>query len=208
MSTLDSIFQRLGRCYRNRIYKGKECNVIIYRKNSSGIKYVYDEEIHKKSIELLQKYNNQILEEETKVELVDNLYSKKELEGTKFYDKFKEGIRVLDNIIDYEIGKNDAKKLLRNIDNIDVIPRSIYDENLKLFEQYEIEKDYKKKSKIRREINKLSISISKSNMIRLRNYITKCPYIEDIFIIDTKYDNCIGLLLEKDEDYEIASRML
>ena len=46
MSTLDSLFQRLGRCYRSREYDGQDANVHIYIENMSGIKYIYDEIFH------------------------------------------------------------------------------------------------------------------------------------------------------------------
>ncbi len=208
MSTLDSLFQRLGRCYRNREYDDKECNVKIYTEEASGVGYVYDKEIYMKSIELLEEYDNSILQERTKIELVDRLYSKEMLENTKFYRDFKNAFRILDNIVDYDVNKKEAQSLLRNIDNIDVIPRCIYDINLSLFEKYESEKNVQEKFKLRRELNKLFISINKSNLWKLNDYINKCPYIKNKYIIDTRYDNEIGLLLEKDEDYEIDSRIL
>lgn len=208
MSTLDSIFQRLGRCYRNREYDGKECNVKIYTEETSGVGYVYDKEIYMRSIELLKEYDNTVLQEKTKIELVDRLYSKEMLEDTKFYKDFQNAFRVLDNIVDYDVSKKDAQSLLRNIDNMEVIPRCIYDINLSLFEKYEIEKNVQEKFTLRRELNKLFIPINKSNLWKLNGYITKCPYIKNKYIIDTKYDNEIGLLLEKDENYEIDSRML
>ena len=206
MSTLDSLFQRLGRCYRSREYEGQEPNVRIYTKEASGIKYVYDEEINHKSIELLQEYDNQILEEETKIQLVDKLYSKEMLQGTKFYENFQNAFSILENIIDYDASKKEAQSLLRNIDNIDVIPKSIYDENLDLFEKYEKEQNREEKFALRRKLNKLFISINKSNRWKLNDRITACTYIKNTFIIDTKYDKEIGLLLEKDEDYEIDTR--
>lgn len=209
MSTLDSLFQRLGRCYRNREYKKEECNVMIYTEKASGIKYVYDKEINKKSIELLQEYDNKLLNEQTKIQLVDKLYSREMLEGTEFYDKFEDGKRVLNNIIDYSTSKKEAQRLLRNIDNINVIPKNIYEENLDLFREYEKEKNYTEKAKIRRKINKLLISIKESNRGILGGYITECPYMKkDIYIIDTKYDDEIGLVLKKDDENEIDERML
>lgn len=206
MSTLDSLFQRLGRCYRSREYEGQEPNVRIYTKEASGIKYVYDEEINHKSIELLKEYDNQILEEETKIQLVDKLYSKEMLQGTKFYENFQNAFSILENIIDYDASKKEAQSLLRNIDNIDVIPKNIYDENLDIFEKYEKEQNREEKFALRRKLNKLFISINKSNRWKLNDRITACPYIKNTFIIDTKYDKEIGLLLEKDEDYEIDTR--
>ncbi len=206
MSTLDSLFQRLGRCYRSREYNGEEPNIKIYTKETSGIKYVYDEEIYHKSIKLLEEYDNKILEEKTKIELVDKLYSTELLEGTDFYDRFKNAFNILENIIDYNTDKKQAQSILRDIDNVNVIPKSIYDKNLDLFKKYENEQTKEEKFELRRQINKLFISISKSNRWKLQELITECPYIKNTYIIDTKYDNDIGLLLEKDEEYEIDTR--
>ena len=208
MSTLDSLFQRFGRCYRSREYDGNEPNVKIYIKETSGVGYIYDKEIYQKSIDLLQEYSGQILEEKTKIDLVDKLYSKEMLQDTDFYKKFNKAFRVLDNTIDYDTSKKDAQKILRNIDNIDVIPKIIYDDNLNLFEEYSKESDKKKKYELKRRIDKLFISINSSNKWKLGNVITECPYIKGKYIIDTNYDKEIGLFLENDEEYSISSREL
>lgn len=204
MSSLDSLFQRVGRCYRNREYTESLPNIKIYIKDSSGIGYIYDREIYDKSIKLLEPYNNNTLEEKIKINLVDKLYSKEMLQGTKFYKKFKEALKILDNIIDYDTSKKDAQHILRNIDNIDVIPKVIYDENLDLFSEYECEKAKKKK----RELDKLFISINSKNKWKLNDYIVECPYVKGKYIIDTKYSKEIGLFLNTDEDYSINSREL
>lgn len=208
MSSLDSLFQRVGRCYRSREYTESLPNVKIYIKDSSGIGYIYDREIYDKSIKLLEPYNNNTLEEKVKINLVDKLYSKEMLQGTKFYKKFKEALKILDNIIDYDTSKKDAQHILRNIDNIDVIPKVIYDENLDLFSEYEHEKAKKKKYEIKRELDKLFISINSKNKWKLNDYIVECPYVKGKYIIDTKYSKEIGLFLNTDEDYSINSREL
>ena len=194
MSTLDSLFQRLGRCYRSREYSEDTPNVKIYIKETSGIGYIYDKEIYEKSIELLKPYNGEILKEKVKIDLVDKLYSKEMLQGTEFYKKFKESFRILDNIIDYDTSKKDAQHILRNIDNIDVIPKVIYDENLYVFGEYENEKEKKKKYELKRKIEKLFISINSKNKWKLNNFITECSYVKGKYIIDTRYDKEIGLL--------------
>lgn len=210
MSTLDSLFQRLGRCYRKREYKDKEPNVYIYTENVTGIgkNNVYNEQIHKKSIELLEEYDNQILEEDTKIKLVDKLYSKEMLEGTQFYKDFKEGIEVLNNIIDYDVDKTKAQKLLRNIENTTVIPKSIYDENIELFKQYCECKDYKEKHKIRRMINKLTVSIKVSPYSKKAQFIIKNPYMDknEIPIIDLPYDSERGLILNENNEENFDKR--
>ena len=209
MSTLDSLFQRLGRCFRSREYNKEEPNVWIYTKNASGIKYVYDEEIHRKSIELIQEYDGQVLSEETKIDLVDKLYSKELLEGTKFLKEFDDSMKILDNIIDYKVDKKTAQKLLRNIDNFVVIPKTVYEKNLALFEQYEnCGKDYKQKNKIKREIDKLTVAITQGGRRKTQDRISRNPYCEDIWIIDVKYNDEIGLKLEKDEEYDENEQFL
>ena len=140
-----------GRCYRSREYDGNIPNVKIYIKDTSGVRYIYDKEIYEKSIELLKPYNGVILQEKVKIDLVDKLYSKEMLQGTGFYKKFKEAFKILDNIIDYDTSKKDAQHILRDIDNIDVIPKIIYDENLNLFGEYENEKE----NTIKQELLKL-----------------------------------------------------
>lgn len=203
MSTLDSLFQRLGRCYRSREYEKEEPNVLIYTKNVSGIQYVYDKKINEKSVELLKKYNNQMLEEQVKVDLVKKLYSQQALENTDFHTRFKEAMKILNNIMDYETSKKEAQKLLRNIENETVIPKVIYDKNIELFQKYkeaDKNKDYQQKSKIRREINKLTTTISKAQQWKIKNYLYDNPYMkEDIKIADLKYDENTGLLLEEND---------
>ena len=208
MSTLDSLFQRLGRCYRNREYKEQDENIHIYIKNISGIKYIYDEEINKKSIELLNEYNGKMLEESVKVDLVDKLYSEEMLDGTNFLKKFRNGMIILNNIIDYQIGKKEAQNLLRNIDSIRVIPKIIYEKNLELFENYSKELDFKKRHKLKRRIYNLTISISQTQQRKLFDRLTNNPYLNEILIADLKYDENIGLILNKDEEYDKDEKFL
>lgn len=211
ISTLDSLFQRLGRCYRSREYKGIESNVHIYAKEPTGVgkNNVYDSEIVKKGTKMLQKYNEKIIEEEEKISLVDELYSEKCLEGTDFLKDFRESMKVLDNIVDYDIDRKKAQKLLRNMENVTVIPKKIYEENITLFEQYEQGKNYKTKNELKRKIKKLTTTISRKKAEILREYIAKIPYLQEkdkIVCIDLKYDKDNGLILEKDKKYELEER--
>ena len=54
MSTLDSLFQRMGRCYRKREYTGDDANIRIYTENLSGLTAIYDKDIHEISLKLLK----------------------------------------------------------------------------------------------------------------------------------------------------------
>ncbi len=206
MSTLDSLFQRLGRCYGKREWQEAKCNIFIYTEKVSGLGSIYDKDIYKKSLELLENYNEKILLEEDKVEMVDILYSEQSLEGTDFLKKFKEGSRILNNIIDYETSKKDAQKILRNIENINVIPKEIYDENQKLFENYKIEKDYQKKIKIRKEIEKLTTNINLDQARIIKDKLFEIE-IDNIKGIDMKYSKEVGLILKQSLDDDIELRI-
>lgn len=203
MSTLDSLFQRLGRCYRSREYEKQNPNVYIYTKNASGVgaKGVYNSQIHDNSIKLLNEYDGMFLEEREKIKLVDKLYSNDMLEGTEFLRDFREGMRVLDNIIDYDVSKKDAQKLLRNIKNVTVIPKSVYEENDTLFEEYKKCNEKNNKRKIKQEILKLTTNISLFQANRLKNNLMEIKGLngEEVLIIDMKYDSEKGLMLEENE---------
>ncbi|MFR5766088.1 MAG: CRISPR-associated helicase Cas3' [Clostridia bacterium] len=207
MSTLDSLFQRLGRCYRKREWTDNEFNVHIYTKNVSGIGYVYDKEIYQKSLEILKKYDENILLETDKVNMVDFLYAKENLEGTDFIKKFEAGLNVLNHMTDYDTNKKDAQKLLRNIENVKVVPKSIYDENKDLFEKYKIEKDKQERRRLKLYIEKLTTNISNGQLRTVKDKIFDVGF-DNIKGIDMKYESETGLILKQSLDDDIEARTL
>ena len=126
------------------------------------------------------------------------------LKGTKFLKNFETGIKVLENILDYKASKRVAQKLLRNIENINIIPKNIYEQNLELFKEYEKEKEnYTRKNELKRKIDKLTIAITQKTRWRIKDKLTENPYYKQILIADLKYDKEIGLILDKDNEYEL-----
>lgn len=191
ISTLDSLFQRLGRCYRKRIFHKNEPNVYIYTKDPTGYGSIYDKTILNKSVELIREYDNVLMEEKDKVNLVDKLYSKENLKGTEFFKKFEKAIKVLDNTIEYEATNAEAQQLLRKIESKRAIPKQLYDNNLDIFEEYS-RSEYNRKIQILSAINKLTVNIPD---YKSRNSIIPQGQIKDLYIIDAAYDNKKGLLL-------------
>lgn len=159
LSTLDSLFQRLGRCYRKRPYSLSEPNVYIYTEDVKGIGTIYDKDIWNDSRKMILDYDMKELKEDDKVNMVDKLYSKENLDGTDFLNKFNTALRILDTKNEYDISSNEAQRMLRNINNINVIPREIFDNIYNLIENYKSETDKKKRKQLRREINKYTVSI-------------------------------------------------
>lgn len=196
MSTLDSLFQRFGRCYRKRTFDLNKPNIYIYTKDVSGIGYIYDIDIFKKSIELLSKYNKSIVSEDVKVNLVDILYSREIIKDTKYYKKFYATCNLLKDLTSYLMDNRKAQKVLRNIESITVIPQEIYAENIELFMSLK----YDRRKEVFREINKLTINIplSKIYAARDKNLLISVRSIDNVrgvFLINAKYSKEHGLNL-------------
>ncbi|MEG1059067.1 MAG: CRISPR-associated helicase Cas3' [Clostridia bacterium] len=206
LSTLDSVFQRMGRCYRNKEYMLKEPNILIYTSQVSGIgkRSVYDEEIHKKSVEMIENYNGEFLLEEEKIDMVKKLYSKESLKDSEFLKIFNESIEQFENLENNDISKLQAEKELRNIESIRVIPRTIFDEISELFEEYKEETDNKKKNKIKRTIELYSINVRIS---MLQGDFIKAPNINNIYITNLKYSQNTGLIIANKSKLEVKDRI-
>lgn len=194
MSTLDSLFQRFGRCYRKRPYLKEESNVYIYTKNLTGYGTIYDKDIVNKSIDLLRPFDGRLMEEEDKVRLVDILYSKENLLGTEFYSNFIESMRFLDNVIDYDLTSTEAQKVLRDIDSVRTVPRQIYDKNMELFHEI-LQCDRERKIEILSNIDKFIVNIPK---YKCNKKITPMENIKDLYILETAYDSQRGVLIDKE----------
>lgn len=188
LSTLDSLFQRLGRCYRKRAFDLKEPNVYIYSEEVKGIGTIYDEEIWEKSKEKILDYNMKEISEKDKVNLVEDLYSKENLINTKFLKKFEDAVKVLDTLEEYNMTSKEAQKMLRNIKNINAIPREIFNSIEDIIEKYKSENDISEKRKLLRKINKYTVSIpiyklKNKNIISNSNVTGLC----NIFILECRY---------------------
>lgn len=204
MSTLDSQFQRYGRCYRKRNFHKEDANVIIFTEDISGAGSIYDEDILALSIKMLKPYNNQILEEEVKVELVDKLYSKENLRGTKFLAAFNKACGDLDNMTGFEKSNADAQKALREIESYRVIPLDIYNENIGLFDEYVSAKGEERK-RLMLDIGKLTVNLPdyKVNKYKRKGVdisLQAVPEINNLYTINVAYSNKIGILLDEFSD--------
>ncbi|GGJ63656.1 CRISPR-associated endonuclease/helicase Cas3 [Anoxybacillus voinovskiensis] len=202
MSTLDSLFQRFGRCYRKRALDHDGCNIHIFTENISGVPKVYNEHLVNESIRQLEPYDNQIIDERAKVEMVAQLYDRKRLTGTSFLKEFEDALYMFDNLDPYGMDKREAQQKLRDIQNIQVITRKIYDQIDHLFEQYKKEKEWKKRLKLRMEIEKKTVSVQRYVAEKYVSERLPKPF-DHIYIADVEYDfnreqwKGKGILLDK-----------
>lgn len=202
LSTADSLFQRMGRCYRKRKYNSDQPNVFVYTKNPSGIGYIYDKDIHKLTLKYIQDFDQKEINGQQKASIVAEIYSRETLKGTKYYEKFRRAVELIEKVFDVgDLEKKEVRNILRNIPNITVIPQKLYDENTELFEKYAQETDREEKLKLYIKIKDLMLDVP---AYRIKNRFEKIPQIEGVYKAYFKYDKEFGLDLkdESGEPYE------
>lgn len=173
LSDLNGLFQRMGRCYRNRNLDGDEANIIVFDggdSSTSGIPYVVDEDIFKYSKEGLRSYlgdrDSKKISEEDKLDLINTIYTSERLKGSKYYNEIIRTLGYIDSLYFNENTKSKIAKMFRNINSIDVIPREVYEEyereileNINLLGEKTSEDNRIEKVKARIYIENLTVSI-------------------------------------------------
>lgn len=167
MCSIDSLFQRMGRVYRKRLYQEEKPNVYIYD-NQNGVPYIIDKDIYQFSLLEIEKYNHQNLSEQDKQQIIENIFSKeknKKLKDSEYVKKIKKEINLLTEIAPNEIEKSIINKKFRNIQNVELIPDNIYNEleNKGKIEEWETifseQSTIEEKLKAKEEIKNYTISI-------------------------------------------------
>lgn len=199
LSDLNGLFQRMGRCYRNRNLD-KDFNIFVFDGgdgNCSGVGNVNDKDIFLKSKNILRQRKDGPIKESEKIELINEIYSTKSLKETEYYKKILSTINYIGAINYNEFKKRDVIEYFRNISSINVIPEPVYIENENEIKEYMktlIEStDYleKKRARIRLESFKVSIPyyvINHENIEELN--INK---YEDIKIYQCEYSQKYGI---------------
>ena len=211
LSDLSGLFQRMGRCYRNRPLLDDETNCFVFtgdeKIKNTGVGFVVDKDIYTKSKDLiLEKIDGNLFEEE-KMKYVSELYTTKNLKETKYYKKVLDTLEYLDLVSPYEKDKQEVKKEFRDITSYMIIPKNLYEENseeinknLEILKQENISKKEKLTSKMK--IRDLTLNIQgyelKTKNIGL-NFIELGKY-EKIYILDCDYSFEIGFVPNTTEE--------
>ena len=216
LSDLSGLFQRMGRCYRNRPLLDDETNCFVFtgdeKIKNTGVGFVVDKDIYTKSKDLiLEKIDGNLFEEE-KMKYVSELYTTENLKETKYYKKVLDTLEYLDLVSPYEKDKQEVKKEFRDITSYMIIPKNLYEENseeinknLEILKQENISKKEKLTSKMK--IRDLTLNIQgyelKTKNIGL-NFIELGKY-EKIYILDCDYSFEIGFIPNTTEE---ASKLI
>lgn len=126
LSSIDSLIQRMGRVYRKRENSHQLSNIHIYT-FKDGIGYVYDKTIFERTLDVLKDYHNQMFLEEDKVNCMDKVYNRKELEKTKYMKIYNEKMEYLSNLTALQVEKSEVDNKFRNINSIYILPERFYD---------------------------------------------------------------------------------
>ena len=211
LSDLSGLFQRMGRCYRNRPLLDDETNCFVFtgdeKVKNTGVGFVVDKDIYTKSKDLiLEKIDGNLFEEE-KMKYVSELYTTENLKETKYYKKVLDTLEYLGLVSPYEKDKQDAKREFRDITSYMIIPKNLYEENseeinknLEILKQENISKKEKLTSKMK--IRDLTLNIQgyelKTKSINLESI--KLGKYEEIYILDCDYSFEIGFVPNTTEE--------
>jgi CRISPR-associated endonuclease/helicase Cas3 len=201
MSSLDSLFQRLGRCNRYGIKPCNQKNIVVLTEDVTGIGFVYHQEIYERSVELLYQHSDTLLLESVKNQLVQQLYDEQELTkiNSQFKKEFDMALEELDNQLHYKIAKKTAQRLLREIDEVEAIPDQFSgsEEIEGALEMWKVAKDRATKRKARQIIEQYTVGV---NRWKGKSLLREHPLIKGLYHVDCMYDEKKGLLLDQELD--------
>ena len=129
----DSLFQRMGRCYRSRSYEGTTANIFVYRTKES-YKQFYSKGLFERTLLELLNYQNRPMSEADKNQLMHQIFNLKALENDPYFHDFTKALMELERIQPGEFTKFEGDSLFREIQSLTLIPEKIY---MKQMEQIE-----------------------------------------------------------------------
>lgn len=222
LSELLGLFQRLGRCYRQRNLSSDNPNVYVFTEINEKIlttsKYGFiDAGLYEISKNALLKKGDGLITEKQKIEMIDKHYTTERLKSTensKYLEQYNNKYNYIKNLNIDELDYSKVKEMFRNIISFKSIPESVYINNN--YEITEIVEEIRKteseisstddktmKGKLRinllglkDKINEFTISVQ-PYLVDFRNYIEVSN--EKIYIVSYKYSKA-GLEKEKDEE--------
>ena len=173
LSPLDSLLQRFGRINRVKIPKDIK-NIFIYEYDVEVSKKLYDENILKRTKDVLEKID--VVDENKVQEYLNYVY-----EDLNIQEIIKNDEMSINSLIsNMKVGHYNTKNDMLNIDSKYVLPVSLYDE----YCQYYYDKDYLKANSLLVSISYRQFKFDKS--IKLNNSIKE-------YIICKYYDSEVGL---------------
>ncbi|MBC6136962.1 CRISPR-associated helicase Cas3' [Listeria innocua] len=209
LSDVNGLFQRMGRCYRNRALD-VGTNVYVFdggAKVCSGVGTFIDKLIFENSKTILNEHVG-VLTEEKKMELVERIYSAEALRGSEFYNDLIETINYVKAFDSYELDKADVRMRFRNINSVSVIPEEVWQDNAEEINSYfatirKTSKEISKKEKMsaRSNLAEFMVSIPDYLYRKGEGVVREINRYENVVEFKCGYSDEIGIIMyEKQED--------
>lgn len=227
LSDLNGLFQRFGRCYRNReldtdyncyVFDGGYGKGGLKSGRCSGVGRPVDPDVFEQSKRALEKVDGP-LSEALKLELISLNYTTDALLHTEYYKKIEQKIQDMSNLNAFEFTSPQVKQLFRNINNETCMPRCIFERyqsqieaNLEQLNYSGIKgKESRKQMEIRKErakakdfIMSLTVDLGQFIVNDLKKEIFPISKYENIYIIDCEYDEINGVGVCKTKNQSIS----
>lgn len=215
LTDLNGLFQRMGRCYRKRLWKEETgINIHVFDEKCSGIGPVVDKKLHELSKEALQDVTGP-LTEAAKMQLIETTYTTDNVAGSEYLENARTYLEYLDVLFENEKKHSEVKKIFRNIQSTSLIPEPVYQENKEEIDRL-IECLQKKSERNDSSVNREELKKNKKEArAELSMYKVDLPdYIldrqmfavslevnkyESIQVLDCYYSKELGVTLKKQE---------
>jgi CRISPR-associated endonuclease/helicase Cas3 len=127
LSDLFSLFQRFGRVNRKgkKDFSNTNCYVFTELQGNAKKFHFTDDTVYNYSKQATLTMNCVISESE-KTKLIEEYLSTENLKESNYVKEYRENFEYLEHLLDYE---KDSSSKLRSIDNVDVVPLSVFSEN-------------------------------------------------------------------------------
>ncbi len=199
LATLDALVQRMGRIYRapsRTLSVDSPPNIIIATEEPSDGGAIYNTDIVRLTKDALIGFDNKVLTEEAKQELMERVFDEEKIRHTRFYKDFDNFYNLLE--LGFEVDdKREAQRLFRKMASLTGIPHPLYREHEKLIE-HELDNlktpalPLRKRLASMRKIMNLSVTLPH---YRVRN-ACKLREKKDIFLLHVGYDHEYGIVLK------------
>ncbi|NMA75079.1 MAG: CRISPR-associated helicase Cas3' [Bacteroidales bacterium] len=219
LSDLNGLFQRMGRCYRNRPFDGDGYNCYVLNggeQKCTGVGYVIDTYIFNLSkIALKEMGVDGRISEKRKIEMIEEVFTTDKLRDSKYYRDIVDTLDYIKCLYTNEMDKGEAKRRFRNINSITVIPENVFRQNHEEIEQcVQILNEKYLKSMSKDESEQLKLGKAKARA-RISDFTVSIPYYlvnknktnlwpyqiseyEHLNILKCNYDSKVGITAKTD----------
>ena len=205
---IDALIQRFGRVNRKR--KKGICPVIIFSMSNENDRYIYDQDIVSKTVQLLGEISikdNGVIKEQTLQNTIDQIYPNWNVKSKKVFEEMYQALKYTteNQLIPLLHSKKQEEEFYKQFDGIKVVPLKLKER----FEGYLAAYDFIGAERLKVQIRKNKFAqLCAENDVNLfksmyvfaseKGKLIEIPY----WILTKKYDYEIGLIYSEQEVWQ------